>query len=113
MATRDPQDTFHIRQAFADLRSDPVGRPLAPPLTYEAITRDVRAAFAQLDRRQLAISRRLSPAQRFKQVCELNCFLRHAIIATIRQQRPAIGEAELRQHLLVRMGIHCHDRTRV
>ena len=32
--------------------------PLSPPpLTHETIVRDVRAAFAELDMRQLAISR--------------------------------------------------------
>jgi hypothetical protein len=106
MAIPDPQTTFHIHQAFADLRPYTVGPPAAPPpLTREAIARDVQAAFAGLDRQQLAITRRLSPAQRFRQVCELNRFLRHAIIAAIRQQQPGIGEAELRQHLLHRMGV--------
>ena len=114
MAIHDPQTAFHIRQAFADLRPYTAGQPAAPPpLTREAITRDVQAAFAELDRQQLVITRRLSPAQRFKQVCELNQFLRRAIIAAIHQQHPGIGEAELHQHLLQRMGICDDERIRV
>ena len=103
----DPETVFHIHQAFADLRGRPTGEPRkAPPLTRETIARDVRAAFAELDLRQLAITRRLSPAQRFQQVCDLNDFLRNAVIAAIRQQYPHISEAEFQRQFLFRMGIH-------
>ena len=64
----------------------------------------VRAVFAELDVRQLDITRRLSPAQRFRQVCELNRFLRHAALAAIRQQHPDISDHDLQQQLLRRMG---------
>ncbi len=100
------QDTaFHIQQVFADW--DPRQRRVSiapPPLTRESIAQDVRAVFAELDMRQLDITRRLSPAQRFRQVCELNRFLRHAVIAAIRQQHPGISERALHQQLLRRMG---------
>ena len=103
---RQAQDTaFHIQQAFADwdLRQSRVSIA-PPPLTRESIAQEVRAVFAELDMRQLDITRRLSPAQRFSQVCELNRFLRHAALAAIRQQHPGISEHALQQHLLRRMG---------
>jgi len=100
------QDTaFHIQQVFADW--DPRQRRVSialPPLTRESIAQEVRAVFAELDRRQLDITRRLSPAQRFRQVCELNRFLRQAVIAAIRQQHPGISDHALQQQLLRRMG---------
>ena len=52
-----------------------------PPLTREMIRRDVRAAFAELDMGQLEISSRMTPAERFRQLCVVNEFLRHAVIA--------------------------------
>jgi hypothetical protein len=114
MAIDDPQTTFHIRQAFADLGRRASDRPIVPPvLTRAAILQDVQAAFAELDQQQLAITRQLSPAQRLNQVCELNRFLRHAIIAAIRRQQTGITEANLRQHLLQRMGIRDDERTRI
>ena len=105
MSTGDPQTTFHIQQVFADW--DPRQRRVSvvpPPLTRESIAQEVRAVFAELDMRQLGITRRLSPAQRFRQVCELNRFLRQAVIAAIRQQHPGIGDHALQQQLLRRMG---------
>jgi len=105
MPPGDPQTTFHIQQMFADW--DPRQRRVSiapPPLTRESIAQEVRAVFAELDMRQLDITRRLSPAQRFRQVCELNRFLRRAMIAAIRQQHPGIGDHALQQQLLRRMG---------
>lgn len=113
MATCDRQTTFHIRQAFADLRQRAIDQPILPPLTRAAIAQDVQAVFAELDRQQLAITRQLSPAQRLNQVYELNHFLRQAIIAAIHQQQPDIDEVGLHQQLLARMGIHDDERTRV
>jgi len=100
------QDTaFHIQQVFADWDPRQCRVSIAPPpLTRESIAQEVRAVFAELDMRQLDITRRLSPAQRFRQVCELNRFLRHAVIAAIRQQHPGISEHALQQQLLRRMG---------
>ena len=37
-----------------------------PPLTREMIQRDVQAAFAELEPQQLAIPRRMTPAERFE-----------------------------------------------
>ena len=102
----DAQDTaFHIQQAFVGW--DPRQRHVSlapPPLTRESIAHDVQAVFAELDVRQLDITRRLSPAQRFRQVCSLNRFLRQAAIAAIREQYPDISENALQQQLLRRMG---------
>jgi hypothetical protein len=105
-ALRQAQDTaFHIQQVFADRDAHQRRVSIAPPpLTRESITQEVRAVFAELDVRQLDITRRLSPAQRFRQVCELNRFLRRAALAAIRQQHPNIGEHALQQQLLRRMG---------
>jgi hypothetical protein len=105
MSSDDPQTTFHIRQVFAG--RDPHRGHVSiapPPLTRESIAQEVQAVFAELDVRQLDITRRLSPAQRFRQVCELNRFLRHAALAAIRQQHPGISEHALQQQLLHRMG---------
>ena len=102
----DPETAFRIRQAFADLGQRPSGAPLVPPpLTREIIQRDVKAVFAELDMRQLAIARRMTPAERFQQVCDLNEFLRNAVIAAIHQQHPNLREAEFQQKFLQRMGI--------
>jgi len=102
----DPETAFHIHQAFAELGGRCSVAPLLPPpLTHEMIQRDVRAAFAELDMRQLAISRRLTPAQRIQQVCDLNEFLRDLVIAAIHQQHPDISEAEFEREFLRRMGI--------
>ena len=109
----DDTVAFHIRQAFSHLGPRPAAMPTPPPpLTREVIARDVRAAFAELDMRQLTISRCLSPAQRWGQVCELNRFLRHAAIAAIGQQYPGISEEDLQRQLLRRMGIH-DERARI
>jgi hypothetical protein len=103
---RQAQDTaFHIRQVFAGRDPRQGYASIAPPpLTRESITQEVRAVFAELDLRQLDITRRLSSAQRFRQVCELNRFVRRAALAAIRQQHPNISEHALQQQLLRRMG---------
>ncbi len=100
------QDTaFHFQQVFADRDTRQHHVSIAPPpLTRESIAQDVRAVFAELDMQQLDITRRLSPAQRFRQVCELNRFLRRAALAAICQQHPDISEHALQHELLRRMG---------
>ena len=106
MSTVDPQTAFHVQQVFADRGPRQRRVPIAPPpLTRESIAREVRAVFAELDVQQLDITRRLSPAQRFRQVCELNRFLRHAALAAIHQQHPDISDHDLQQQLLRRMGV--------
>ena len=103
----DPETAFRIRQAFADLGQRPSDAPLVPPpLTREIIQRDVKAVFAELDVRQLAIACRLTPAERFQQVCDLNEFLRNAVIAAIHQQSTGISKDEFQRRFLQRMGIH-------
>jgi len=104
MSTGDPQMAFHIQQVFADWGPRQRRVSIAPPpLTRESIAQEVRAVFAELDMRQLDITRHLSTAQRFRQVCELNRFLRRAVIAAIRQQHPGISDQALQQQLLWRM----------
>jgi len=108
----DPETAFHIRQAFAGRGQHPgVGAIEPPPLTREIIRRDVQAAFAELDPQQLAISRRMTPAERFELLCDLNEFLRNAVIAAIHQQYPTLTEAQFRQEFLKRMGVGQYDRA--
>ena len=105
----DPETAYHIRQAFADLGLRPAGaaiEPPPPPLTHAMIRRDVRAAFAELDMEQLAISKRMTPAGRFRQLCAINEFLRRAVIATIHEQHPDLSERQFQEEFLRRMGIH-------
>lgn len=108
----DQETAFHIQQAFTDLGLRPSGAAVEPPpLTREMIQRDVQAAFAELDPQQLAIARRMTPAERFALVCDLNKFLRNAVIAAIHEQRSGLSEAEFQQEFLKRMGIHLDDRA--
>jgi hypothetical protein len=103
----DPETAYHIRQAFVDLGLRPVGAAVEPPpLTREMIRRDVRTAFAELDMRQLEISSRMTPAERFRQLCAINEFLRRAVIAAIHEQRPDLSERQFQEEFLRRMGIH-------
>ncbi len=103
----DQETAFHIRQAFADLGLRPRDEIIEPPpLTHEMIQRDVQAAFAELDPQQLAILRRMTPAERFALVCDLNEFLRNTVIAAIHEQYPGLDEAEFQREFLKRMGIH-------
>ena len=70
------------------------------------IQRDVRAAFAELDMGQLEISKRMTPVERFRQLCAINEFLRRVVIAAIHEQHPDLGEQEFQAEFLRRMGIH-------
>ena len=80
------------------------------PLTRVMIQRDVRAAFAELDPQQLAISRRLTSAARFDLLCDLNGFPRNAVIAAIHEQRADLAEADFEQEFLKRVGIYLSPR---
>ena len=103
----DPETAYHIRQAFVGLGRRPAGAAVEPPpLTREMIRRDVRAAFAELDMRQLEISRRMTPAGRFRQLCAINEFLRRAVIAAIHEQHPDLSERQFQEEFLRRMDIH-------
>ena len=48
----------------------------------------------------------MSPAERFRQLCAINEFLRRAVIAAIHKQYPGLGEREFQMEFLRRMGIH-------
>jgi hypothetical protein len=102
----DIETSYQIHQTFADLGLRQRGAPVEPPpLTRESIRRDVRAAFAELDTQQLAISKRMTPAERFRQLCAINEFLRRAVIATIHEQHPDLDAREFQAMFLRRMGI--------
>jgi hypothetical protein len=103
----DAETAYYIRQAFVGLGLHPTGAAVEPPtLTREIIRRDVRAAFAELDMRQLEISKRMTPAERFRQLCAINEFLRRAVIAAIHEQHPDLSESQFQAEFLHRMGIH-------
>jgi hypothetical protein len=103
----DLETAYHIRQAFVDLGLHPRGATIEPPpLTRAMIRRDVRAAFAELDPQQLAVSSRMTPAERFRQLCAINEFLRRAVIAAIHEQHPDLNERQFKEEFLHRMGIH-------
>jgi hypothetical protein len=103
----DSELRYDIGRALAGLfgRLD-LDRDVLPPLTKERIAQDVRAAFADCDLQQLAITRRMTPAQRFRQVSELNAFLRGAMLASIRRAHPGIGDPDMQRQFLRRMGIN-------
>jgi hypothetical protein len=102
----DPGLHYDIRRTFAGSMGRLEGSSDAlPPLARERIARDVRAAFAECDLQQLAISRRMTSAQRFRQVSDMNDFRKKAILASIRQAHPGIGDAEVQRQFLRRMGI--------
>ncbi len=96
---------FHVRSALREahptwsIRADP------PALTPERIAADVAAAFADLDWRQIELSRQFTPAQRLRQVASLNDFLRHAVLAAIRREEPDISTEALQRRYLERIGI--------
>lgn len=103
----DVETAYHIRQTFVDLGLQSAGAGVErPTLTREIIRRDVRAALAELDVRQLEIWKRMTPAERFRQLCAINEFLRRAVIATIHEQHPELNEKEFQEEFLRRMGIH-------
>jgi hypothetical protein len=103
----DAETAYHIRQALIGLGLQPHGAAVEPPpLTREIIRRDVRAAFAELDMRQSEISKRMTPAERFQQLCAINEFLRRAVIASIHETHPDLSATEFQGEFLHRMGIH-------
>jgi hypothetical protein len=96
---------FHVRSQLHETRPDwAVSVPL-PELTPERIAADVRAAFADLDWKQIEITRRLTAAERLRQISSLNEFLRRAILAAIRAEEPGIAEEELHRRYLKRIGV--------
>ncbi len=101
----DEELAFALWQAFESLglksTDDP---PAPPPLTGEYLARRLRAVFDDLDMRQLAIARRLSPARRLRQVLELNRLARRLVAASIRSQHPDISPVELNRRIAERMG---------
>lgn len=96
---------FHIRSALRETHPTWAIPVDLPALTAERLAADVAAAFADLDRRQIELSRQLTPAQRVELISTLNDFLRQAQLAAIRRDEPDINEAELQRKYLMRIGI--------
>jgi len=71
-------------------------------------TRAVRAAFAELDLRQLAILARLSPTRRLEIMFDLCESARQRIIASERQRNPNISDEELARRVRSRIEM-AHD----
>jgi hypothetical protein len=63
----------------------------------------VRAAFDELDLRQLAILARLSPARRLEIMFDLCEFARQLVIASERQRDPLISDQDLAHRVRARI----------
>lgn len=69
---------------------------MALPPTPEQIERDVKAAFADLDRRQMELFAQMTPVQRLKKVAEMCAALKEILIASERQMHPELNDEEIR-----------------
>lgn len=67
---------------------------------------DIRAAFDDLDWRQLAIVARQSPTRRLQTLFELNEFARNFIVASERQRQPDISDEELKRRVRERIQLN-------
>jgi hypothetical protein len=76
---------------------------MPPPLTPTYLAQIIRSVFDELDMQQLAITRQLTPAQRLRQVFEINRALRKLVAASIRSQEPCINDAELNRRVAQRI----------
>jgi hypothetical protein len=63
----------------------------------------VRAAFNELDLRQLAVLARLSPARRLEIMFDLCEFARQLVIASERQRDPLISDQDLARRVRARI----------
>jgi len=63
----------------------------------------VRAAFNELDLRQLAVLARLSPARRLEIMFDLCEFARQLVIASERQRDPLISDQDLASRVRARI----------
>ena len=63
----------------------------------------VRAAFNELDLRQLAVLARLSPARRLEIMFDLCEFVRQLVIASERQHDPTISDQDLARRVRARI----------
>lgn len=75
-------------------------------LDFEApldIAQAVRAAFDELDLRQLAVLARLSPARRLEIMFDLCEFARQLVIASERQRDPSLSNEELERRVRARI----------
>lgn len=91
-----------IWRAF-DSVGNPAEPPMPPPLTPTYLAQIIRSVFDELDMQQLAITRQLTPAQRLRQVFEINRALRKLVAASIRDQQPDISAAELNRRVAQRI----------
>jgi hypothetical protein len=68
----------------------------------------VRAAFAELDLRQLDILARLSPTRRLEIMFDLCEFARQLVIASERQRDPGVSDQDLARRVRARIEL-AHD----
>jgi hypothetical protein len=111
-----PQATFRrdlaaVRQALRQAghrlaysrRSDQPGYYIeGRPLLDEKLRRLIAGAVAEVDPAQIAISRRLTPVQRFQQAHSMIRLAEQVVTYRLRQRQPHLGEEEARQ--IVRQG---------
>ena len=71
-------------------------------------THAVRAAFAELDLRQLGILARLSPTRRLEIMFDLCEFARQLVIASERQGDPGLSDKDLARRVRARIEL-AHD----
>lgn len=72
----------------------------------DATMDDIRAAFDDLDWRQLAIVAHQSPTRRLQTLFELNEFARNLLIASERQRQPDISDEELERRVRERIQLN-------
>ena len=77
-------------------------------MTPSDIAQAVRAAFDELDSRQLAILARLSPTRRLEIMFDLCESARQLVIASERQRNPNISDEELARRVRARIEM-AHD----
>jgi hypothetical protein len=104
----DTELSSAVKKAFESVRSSkefPSQDPLElPSLSQTYLARVTRSVFDELDMHQLAVTRRLTPTQRLRQVSEINRTLRKLVAASIRNQHPDISADELNWRVAQRIG---------
>ncbi len=69
----------------------------------EQLKRLITGAVAEVDPRQINISRRFTPAQRFQQAISMIRLAEQVVVYRLRQRRPILSEIE--SYRIIRQGI--------
>jgi hypothetical protein len=73
------------------------------PPSPEKIARDVQAAFDELDPLQMAVFRRMTPAQRGQGVGDLFDAMKEMVVVTERQAHPDLPDEEIHRRAMLRL----------